>query len=164
MLHQVLGAHPPSALWVSARSVPGLPGSLRRNQCHTWNTTKIFTFDRMKHNKKLQKTGVIIVPTQTMHYYNGNPSKIPRNLHCLIPPKMGNVMTRVFMNSSLLNYYRCSFGILSFQPSFCFYTGHSKTCWDVRHWNLRMSKKNTITIQWSLRKWVIFNKKYPLGN
>ena len=31
--------------------------------------------------------GVIILPTQTMHYYKGESLKITIDLHCLIPPK-----------------------------------------------------------------------------
>ena len=34
-----------------------------------------------------RNAGVIILPTQAMHYYDGNPSKIPYiYIHCLIPP------------------------------------------------------------------------------
>ena len=32
-------------------------------------------------------TGVIILPTQTMHYYKGNSSNLPSILHCLISQK-----------------------------------------------------------------------------
>ena len=41
-------------------------------------------------------TGVNILPTQTMHSYKGIPSKLPNiYLHCLIPPKIGNLITPV---------------------------------------------------------------------
>ena len=40
--------------------------------------------------------GVIVLPTQTMHGYKGNPSKLPQIcICCLLPPsqKMGNLLT-----------------------------------------------------------------------
>ena len=39
--------------------------------------------------------GVIIRPIQTMHCYKGNPSELAIDLHCLIPPEGGNLMTSV---------------------------------------------------------------------
>ena len=128
-LNQVLGAHPPSTLEnchlkashpdpphknpLSVRAF--CPRAARKfakkpmSYLIRVQGTHIITFDGMKHNTKLL---LYIVPTQTIYYYSGKPSKIPHNLHCLIPLKMGNVMPRVFMNTSLLDYCRCSFGII----------------------------------------------------
>ena len=40
-------------------------------------------------------TGVIILPTQTMHCYKGNPFKITRKIVWFDSPQMGNLMTPV---------------------------------------------------------------------
>ena len=132
-LNQVLGVHPPSTLEnchlkashphpPQKKTKPfecprvlsqGCPEVCEETNVipdtSTRDTHYHFRWDETQ--QKAASTGVIIVPTQTMHYYNGNPSKIPHNLHSLIPLKMGNVLPRVFMNSSLLDYCRCSFGI-----------------------------------------------------
>ena len=42
--------------------------------------------------RRVNHPGVIILPTQTRHYYSkGNPSKLPYILYCLIPPKNGKL-------------------------------------------------------------------------
>ena len=49
-------------------------------------------FTQVKMSWKLGVT-IVRVPTQTMHYYKGNPwksLKIAIHLHCLVPPKMNN--------------------------------------------------------------------------
>ena len=52
---------------------------------------------RKRKQRKVEiETGAIILPTQTMHYYKGNPSKfhkIPISLSLFDPPKIGNWMT-----------------------------------------------------------------------
>ncbi len=79
------------------------------------------------NTQKRAITGVIIV---TMHYTR-NPSKLPNNLHCLIPPKICNVMTPDEQQFARLLDAHWAF--LCFQPSFCSYA----------MWSLRMSNKNT---------------------
>ena len=43
--------------------------------------------------RPLEDSGIIILPTQTMHYFSGKSLKVTIDLNCFIPQKMGNLLT-----------------------------------------------------------------------
>ena len=69
------------------------PRRNRTRDCHeptTWLDVNMFqTFNHQDLHFRMK--GVIILPTQTMQYYKG--AKNYRRFHCLMPPKMSNLMT-----------------------------------------------------------------------
>ena len=57
-----------------------------------WFPSSVNTWNCNLSCFKAVKTGIIISPTQTMHYYKGNPSKLPYDLHYMMPPQNGFYM------------------------------------------------------------------------